>query len=280
MAGLNISQIKDKARAAGRNLSDSEAQSILDSAWDQSQYGADEGRVMALISGGGRSNNGVPTAEDILSSQMNKIKEQVSYLKDLVGDNPFAFDESLARNMATEKFKPYYSELLKDYVDPLQTKIGRSQEDETTALTELTRQTGVGSTTIKRQVDAAVDASREGLAGANLLQSGIGMRGVAGQEIEGADRLKDFTDNQTYKENTLKTAASRDRVDTQKLIEQKERDVFGKGRAYDTAVTQDVESQRGTSNKQYYNKTLMAYSDRFGAPTQEATGYLNSYLNL
>ena len=40
----------DKARNVGVSLSDSEAQQILSSAWDQSQYGADEGRVMSLLS--------------------------------------------------------------------------------------------------------------------------------------------------------------------------------------------------------------------------------------
>lgn len=281
MAGLNVAQIMDRARQLGRNISEQEANNILDRAWDQSQFGADEGTVMSLLKASGNNQKStVPTAEDILASSMNKIKEQVSFLKDFMGNSPFSFDEALAREMATEKYKPYYTEILQDYVEPLQTKIARSEEDETTALTELTRQTGLGSTQIQRQVDQAISQSREGLAGNNLLFSGSGMRGVGEQEVVGQETLTDFMDTQSFKKNQLTTNAARERTDYADLISKRERDIFGTGREFDTKVTQDVEQQRGTSNKQYANKTLMAYTDRFGYPSNEATQYLNSYLNL
>lgn len=51
MAGLNTAQIIEKARGMGINLSDSDAQPILSKAWDQSQYGADAGKVDSLLQG-------------------------------------------------------------------------------------------------------------------------------------------------------------------------------------------------------------------------------------
>ena len=50
MAGLNTAQIIDLAKSQGINLSDSQAQPILSQAWDQSQYGADRGKVESLLS--------------------------------------------------------------------------------------------------------------------------------------------------------------------------------------------------------------------------------------
>lgn len=49
MAGLNIAQIQDQARGMGISLSESEADKILGQAWDQSQFGADPGKVSQIL---------------------------------------------------------------------------------------------------------------------------------------------------------------------------------------------------------------------------------------
>lgn len=54
--GLNTAQIIDMARSMGSGISDSQAQSILSSAWDQNQYGADAGKVKAALSSLGGAN--------------------------------------------------------------------------------------------------------------------------------------------------------------------------------------------------------------------------------
>lgn len=51
MAGLNTAQIKSTASQKGISISDDQANSILKQAWDQSQYGADAGKVSSLLSG-------------------------------------------------------------------------------------------------------------------------------------------------------------------------------------------------------------------------------------
>ena len=275
MAGLNSAQIREKARQMGKSISEQEVQQILSSAWDQSQYGADEGTVISLLGGGGGGGaNKIPTAEDILGAQLGKIKEQVTFLKDFMGSNPFAFDESLARNMATEKYKPYYTEVLSDFVDPLREKITRSTEDETKVLTELTRQEKLGATQISRETQAALDAAREGFAGSGLLGSGIANRAEGVQGIQASETMGDFMAKSAYQKDQQQTNANRFRTDTQTAIDQKTRDVMGTGRALDTSIAQDVESQRGMAQKQYANKVLESVTSRFGAPMTDINQFL------
>ena len=80
MAGLNSAQIRNKARGMGVNLSDSQVQSILKQAWDQSQYGADEGKVNSILQGmRGSSSNGGSSNQDYLRNQSaEKLKDEIA----------------------------------------------------------------------------------------------------------------------------------------------------------------------------------------------------------
>jgi len=219
----------------------------------------------------------VLTAEDIIGEQQKKLKEQVTFLKDFLDKNPLAFDENLARQMATEKYKPYYEEVLSDFVEPLQTRISRSTADEQRLLSELVRQRGVGSREIQETTQSAIDRSREGYAGSGLLGSGIetGVTGRAG--IAGSNRLEDFLAGKSAQEQNITLEQSRAREDAQKAISQKQRDIFGAGREFDTNVVKDVESQRGTALKQRGLSTIDAISSRFGSPLPDIPNYLSLY---
>lgn len=233
----------------------------------RSQYGGDSGG----------SGNKVLTAEDIIGAQQDKLKEQITFLKDFLEKNPLGFDEVLARQMADEKYKPYYQEVLADFVEPLQTRITRSTADEQRLVGELVRRRGVGSREIQDTTRAAIDRSREGFAGAGLLGSGIESGVTARQNIAGTNKLDDFIAGNEYQQAGVTTEATRTREDAQKAIDQKQRDIFGRGREFETNVAKDVENQRGTSLKQRGLSTLEAISSRFGSPLPDIPNYLSLY---
>lgn len=220
------------------------------------------------------------TADDILGQQTSRIREQVNFLKEFIDKNPFAFDENLARQMSQEKFKPYYTELLSDFVTPMQERIKRSTADEETVLKELTRQESLGKTQMSRQTQEAMDAARQGFAGSGLFGSGVANREIALREAETEEKLKDFTSGFDYRENQAKTQAARERADTQQQIDQKQRDIFGTGRAYDTSVVQDVEAQRGQNLRKQNLGYLGAVTDRYGTAYDSSRDFINRYLNL
>lgn len=95
MAGLNTAQIKDRARQYwGRDISDDEANQILNQFWDQSQFGADEGSIMSYFQGGSSGGSTSGGSSDGSSGG-------------------FSFDWDAAEKEAFEKLKPYYEEKLK-----------------------------------------------------------------------------------------------------------------------------------------------------------------------
>lgn len=85
MAGLNTAQIIERAKTFGKNISSSEADSILKSTFNKSIYGADPSKVdayfqggspassMSVSSGGGNSQSYVQSAID----QMKKANEPI-----------------------------------------------------------------------------------------------------------------------------------------------------------------------------------------------------------
>lgn len=219
----------------------------------------------------------VLTAEDIIGSQQAKLKEQITFLKDFLEKNPLAYDEVLARQMADEKYRPYYKEVLSDFVEPLQTKIAQSVTDQQQVISELVRQKGVGSKEIRDTTDQAISRAKEGYAGAGLLDSGI-QTGVTGrQDIAGTNKLNDFTADNQYQQENVTTQATRTREEAQKLITQRERDVFGVGREFQTNVAKDVEQQRGTALQQRGLSTINAITERFGSPLPDIPNYLSLY---
>lgn len=219
----------------------------------------------------------IPTAQELIAEETKKLQEQITFLKDFLASNPTGYDEVLARQMAEQKYKPYYEEILNDFVAPMQEKISRSVTDENQAITELTRQTQSGEREQRLDLLTAIDKAKEGFAGAGLFGSGTAKRSVNQANIYGENKIGDYLSNQAFKQTTLQQTGQRERTDYQTAIDQRNRDIFGQGRAFDTAVAGDVQEQETLAQKQLGLKALDAVSSRFGQPLIDIPGYLNLY---
>lgn len=119
-------------------------------------------------------------ADELIKTQQDQIKRETEYLEQYVKDNPFVFDEELARKSATEEYSPYYTELLKDYVADLDTQRATTR-DEVKLLGTL-KELDMGART--RSYDLAVNKAQEGFAGQGMFFSGIKERTEGLQEVE------------------------------------------------------------------------------------------------
>lgn len=216
----------------------------------------------------------VPTAEDILKASMDRIKEQVAFFKDFTSNNPFKFDEILAKQMAEEKYKPYYTQVLQDFVEPLQDKIGKSLSDETRLLSELTRQKDYGVSSKSAEFDKAIEKATEGFAGSGLLGSGLANRDLVQQDIKNKGELSDFVAGNQYKQDVATSQGTFERGQAQKQIDKEQRDIFGRGREYETSLAKEVEAKRGLASKQYGTRVLEAVTSRYGVPAKEIQPFL------
>lgn len=195
MAGLNTAQIIDRARSIGRNISDAEAQAILKQAWDQSQYGADERKVMAILSGGGdnqssngqSSNNQPQTRDDYLRGLVDEYQRQLEGQtkrgQEFDALNPFNFDEIQARASIEQVYNPAYQNELNDYVKGIELK-RKSIQGELDLLRTLNR---IQAGAERRNLDEAIRQSEEGYSGAGLFFSGARERGTGMQNIQGQE---------------------------------------------------------------------------------------------
>lgn len=190
--GLNSAQIRDRAQAKGINLSDAEIQSILDQAWDQSQFGADPGKVDALLSSqAGSSSSGssaIPSADQVIQDTIQELEQFVDNFnqkyQEFDEQNPFTFDEALAQASAEERFSPYYDAELSDFISGISRQRESAQGEQ--QLLQTLNQLGVGQD--KRQLDEAIKASEEGYAGSGLFFSGARERATGQQNIAGAEQ--------------------------------------------------------------------------------------------
>jgi hypothetical protein len=208
--------------------------------------------------------------QDLLKEQENQVNERMNFVRQFLKDNPFAFDEAQAKQLADAKFRPYYEQELADFVEPLKEKISRTTEDRDRMLGELVRRRELGTTQKTRDIEAGLNKAREGFAGRGLLGSGSADREANVQEIKGNENLQDFITQGKFTEQTTQDQANRDIADFNTDINKKNRDIFGSGRAYDTAVTGEVEKQRGTNIGQNAIRAEDAFTQRFG------TGYVNN----
>lgn len=214
------------------------------------------------------------TAEDFIREQQDRLKEMVRFRQELFQSTPLSFDEMLSRQMAEQKFKPYYQEVLEDFVKPIETRIQRSTSDQTRVLGELVRREELGGRQIKRETEMALERARGGYAGAGLLGSGIEKRGAALGEIAGTEKLGDFMSRSRYAQEATRLEEERKREDFQRDIAQQQRDIFGKGRQFETAVTGEVESQKGLAERQRLSRIQEALGSRYPEFDQQNQSYL------
>lgn len=191
-------------------------------------------------------------AQSIIDAQQAEIDAEKKMAEDLFGpQNPFVFDEYLAKESAKQEYMPYYSELLDDYVG----KIGISKDtvqDESKLLNAL-RTTSQGTAGEEnRAYDRAVAEAERGFAGQGMFFSGIKQRTLGAAEAE-----KEYS--------VAKTAGE---------VTRQNRDIFGPGRQYEAAVAGGVEQRRGEQLKEYYTPRVQTYLRRFPTGGDALAGYV------
>lgn len=161
-------------------------------------------------------------------------------------ENPFTFDEALARQSAEERFDPFYDAELGDYVSGIDRARSRTVQDEQRLRRELTTETDqfVGRT--RQQIDDAIEGSKEGFAGAGLFFSGERLKREGRIEQAGEQDISDqlrrqrlgLEESQLRQERTLTDLGADERTARRKT-----------GAARETDILTDVEQQRGEALK-------------------------------
>jgi len=275
--GLNTAQIIDRARGKGISLSEQEADSILSQSFDPSQYGADPGAVDSLLSARSSSSSSPDdylntikqSVLDIIKPRQESEEKFGKYLQ----DNPFTFDEALARASAEERFDPFYQAELRDFEEGINKARGRTSADEEALRKELTTQTEnfVGRT--RRQIDEALEASKEGFAGAGLFFGGERLKREGRTQVSGEEEIGDFVrgqdlrqqESQLRQDRTFEDIASREKTTRRTL-----------GAARETDILTDVSGQRAEEEK----RRLYEAGQYAGAPISSSSGISSLLLGI
>jgi hypothetical protein len=177
-------------------------------------------------------------ADQIVSSQQELIDRQKSFIQQQFKDNPFAFDEALAKQSATAEYEPYYSELLNDYLGNIGIKRESLGGEKQIMQALTTSGTGTAGKTT-REYERAVSQAEQGFAGSGMFFSGIKQRALGQADVE--------------RQYGLQSQAQE--------IGQKQRDV---GRQQTEAVEGGVLQRQNEAWKQYLLPKQMAYGREFG----------------
>jgi len=256
MAGLNTAQIIDIAKSRGINISSGEAQSILDQAWDQSQYGADRGRVESLLGSAGNSSGSSSSSYSLPDIQIPSVEEYIQGIVDTMPEapqkysevNPFAFDEENAKALASAEFGPYYDELLADYLGDVETTMQRTGDDKQRAVVELESQEDYFKETNQKSLDQLLQGIKEGYSNKGLYFSGDRRQKESWAEESSQGQLDDYLRRTGYQKSGITTDAQRTLEDLSKQSGRYQRDL---GREKQGAITENVLQQRGEAVDQY-----------------------------
>jgi hypothetical protein len=191
-------------------------------------------------------------AQAVIDAGKAEIDAERKLAEELFGtNNPFVFDEYLAKESASQEYLPYYTELLEDYLG----KVGVSRDtvqDEKKLLNAL-RTTSTGTAGAEnRSYDRAVAEAERGFAGSGMFFSGIKSTKLGQAEAE-----KEYSVGDTAGE-----------------VSRTNRDLFGPGRQYQTAVAGGVEQRRGEQLKEFYAPKVQTYKRRFPTGSDMLSGYL------
>jgi hypothetical protein len=116
--------------------------------------------------------------------------------------------------------------------------------------------------------------AREGFAGSGLHGSGVARRSLALTGISGTRKLSDFMATNKASQEDVSATQSQMRDLLGQQAAQREKEYFGEGREYATAVTQDVEKQRLEAQKTQGLRALEAIRSRSGEPIIDVPNYL------
>lgn len=204
------------------------------------------------------------SAEEIMreaaEERNRKYKEQAQIWNEFM-NSPTFWDAVLARQMAEQYFNPYYQTILEEFVNPLQTRIRQSQENETRLLGELTRQQEVGEQEQKEMLESEIEKAQGGFAGAGIYGGGGARRALARTKISGERSLQDFLDKVGAQKSNVSSEESQRRELYAGDIAQKERDV---ARERTGAIEEDIQKQRSEATKKQAARAYETISGKFG----------------
>ena len=199
---------------------------------------------------GGGDGGGDPAqqfADQYAKSLEEMWGKETSWIERNIEQNPFAFDEELAKRSATAEYEPYYSELLDDYLADVGVK-RETLEDEQRLLKALrTTPTGTAGE-FGRSYERAVAQAEQGFAGRGMFFSGIKKRALGGAEVEREAGIREMA-----------TGALREERGVERQQEQ--------------AIAGGLETRRGEKLREYWIPRMQEYKREF--PTG---GRLEGYL--
>lgn len=207
-------------------------------------------------------------AEQLAKAAQEQINKETAWVSKYLTDNPFVFDEELAKQSATAEYEPYYKELLNDYISDINVK-RETVQDEKKLLGTL-KQLDSGART--RAYQYAVENAEKGYEGKGLFGSGMRAREIGRQDIE--YKLGGQEADARY--GTQESSYNRTLAGYDTAEERKTRDI---NREQEVSVLGGIEQRRGEQLKPYLNTYEQSYKRQFQPSSMTATDYLpSSYL--
>jgi len=198
---------------------------------------------------------GYLSGEDAASSFINEsidplvklYEEAQNRAKQFDEENPFVFDEVLARGSAEERFNPFYESELRDYLGGVYAQRGRTTQDERILLSDLTEDTTRFNRRTQRQLESALLASEQGYAGTGLFESGERLRASGTQRVETKEDVGEFMLGKQRRERNISLAAERSLEDSLREEATTRRKMTA---ARETDIRTDIEQQRKEEQQQ------------------------------
>lgn len=191
-------------------------------------------------------------AQSIVDAQKKQIEDETKFLDQYTKDNPFVFDENLARQSAKAEYEPYYTELLQDYLKEVDNKRQTYQSEQSLLKDMYTLDKS------KRSMDyeKAIANAQQGYAGQGMFFSGIRAR-AEGQEQK--DYLIDTERNATAFNNNMGNI-NRDISMLDLNAQQKGRDI---GREQQASIESGILQRKREATTQYNTPLIQSYYRRF-----------------
>jgi hypothetical protein len=228
---------------------------------------------------GGTGKTPQDTIDEIFAANQKQIELETGWVEDYLADNPYAFDEALARTASTEQFTPYYTEILNDYVTDIDTQRQSVQDDK--RLNSILNDYNVAQTS--RSYARAEEQAKQGYADTGMYFSGKRERDVGELGIERGEEMGRLGSQYTHDQS----AFNRDlgTLDTSEF--RKRRDIMGDsttGRLGElgTAIEGGIQTRRGEALKGYWSPLVSTYKRTFPTSGGNALeGYVpEEYLRL
>lgn len=209
----------------------------------------------------GLTSGGSSSGSSILQNAINSFLPFFNKIQPYEQNNPFAFDEKLARDAATAEYSPYYKELLTDYTSNIEKTKSRSQEDLQTTLEKLNAGKEYYTGAERRALDTSLRNTNEGYAGRGLFFSGVRGRDLKELQTESNARVGNYLQNYDYSVNQAKTNEGRTIVDANTALQQYTRDTE-RDKKY--AIENAVLTRRGEAIDEYNIKKNAYYQNAMG----------------